>query len=275
MSYATLIVHLELGRSNAHLLQITAELAQRFQAGVVGIAACQPLPMVYGDGYISGDLLEQDRAEIAKEMQHTEAQFRSALQPHVEWLAWRSTQGYGSLSDYLAREARCADLLITSIPTGDLFDATRAVNIGDLIMQVGRPVLVVPPGAESLQLDRIVVGWRDTPESRRSIYDALPLLKKSTDVTVVEIASASTLDAARARLADVVAWLHRHGVVAEPLAPLSTGDDAAQLAGIATEYGADIVVAGAYGHSRLREWALGGVTRSLLAQTLRGVLVSH
>ncbi|WP_394787147.1 universal stress protein [Rhodoferax sp.] len=275
MSYATLMVHLELGRSNAELLQVTLNLAQRFRSGVVGIAACQPMQLVYGDGYVYGELIEENRLEIAKEMAQAEAEFRSVLQSQAPWVEWRSTTGYVSLSDYLASEARSADLFITSVAKSELFDPSRTVDTGDLIMQIGRPVLVVPPSAEQAQLNRVVIGWKDTRETRRAVYDALPLLKHATDVRVVELAAQSDLADARARLADVVAWLHRHGVVAESLAPLATGDDAAQLSAIAWEYEADLVVAGAYGHSRLREWALGGVTRSLLLQTGRCALVSH
>ena len=80
MSYATLMVHMELGRPNTGLLKITAELAERFQAGVVGIAARQPIQMVYGDGYVSGDLYQQDLDEITKELKAAQAEFRAALQ---------------------------------------------------------------------------------------------------------------------------------------------------------------------------------------------------
>ena len=83
------------------------------------------------------------------------------------------------------------------------------------------------------------------------------------------------LNAARARLDGVVGWLKRHGIAAVSLAWPSSGDDAAQLNAIAQEQGANVIVAGAYGHSRLREWALGGVTRELLLRADRCVLVSH
>jgi nucleotide-binding universal stress UspA family protein len=275
MTYATLMVHLELGHSNAGLLQIAGDLAERFRAHLVGIVACQPQQLMYGDGYVDGAFIEQFRKELAVETKAAEAEFRSALQTRVGSLEWRSMLMYGSLSDYLAREARSADLVITGTSSGDMFDPSRAVNTGDIVMQAGRPVFIVPAAVNKLQLGRILVSWKDTREARRAAVDALPLLKIAAHVSVVEIAAAQDLAAARTHVEDVVSWLARHGVLAESLASPSTGDDAAGLYAIAQDQGADLIVAGAYGHSRLREWVLGGVTRDLLLRSERCSLVSH
>lgn len=114
--------------------------------------------------------------------------------------------------------------------------------------------------------------WKSTSGAA---VDALPLFKKAGHVLVVEIAAEEDLAEARARLKDVAGWLRRHGVSAETLASSSHGEDSAQLRAMAREHAADVVVAGAYGHSRLREWALGGVTRDLLLRTERCSLLSH
>jgi nucleotide-binding universal stress UspA family protein len=275
VTYATLMVHLQLGQSNAGLLRIAGDLAERFQAAVIGIAACQPM-QIYGEGYVPADIIDQDREEIDKEMKAAEAEFRAALGSRIGDLAWRATVAFTSLADYLAQEARCADLLVTGVDrNASLFDASRHVAMGDLVMQIGRPVLVVPAAASKLAFDRIVLGWKDTRETRRAACDALPLLKRAGHVAVVAIAPPEEMTAARAQLEDVVGWLARHGVAAEALASPSTGDDAAELNEIADEQGADLIVAGAYGHSRLREWVLGGVTRDLLLRADRSSLVSH
>ena len=276
MTYKTLMIHLQLRQSNEGVLSIAADLADRFQAGVIGIAACQPVQIVQGDVYVSGDLVDQDRKEILKEIRHAEAAFHKALGPRVDLREWRSAVTLASLPGYLADEARSADLIITGLDRyTSLFDMSRHVDIGDLVMQVGRPVLIVPTTAHALKAERIVVGWKDTRESRRAILDALPLLRRAAQVALVEIADAADLAAARARLADVAAWLKRHGVVAELVASPSTGDDAARLNAIVRDQDAGLVVIGAYGHSRLREWAFGGVTRELLLHTDRCLLVSH
>ncbi len=275
MSYMTLMVHMSLGQSNAAVLRVAADLAAQFDATVIGVAAAQPMPMVYGDGYVSGTFVEQDRLALDQAMLKAEAKFRGALQAHAGRLQWRHTVMFTPLADYIAQQARCADLLITGLATGDVFDVSRVVDTGDLVMQVGRPVLMVPATAGGLNLDRVVVGWKDTRESRRAVADALPLLRRARQVTVVEIATEANLPSARAHLDDVTDWLKRHGVVAETVATLASGDDANKLYAMAQDLGADVMVAGAYGHSRLREWALGGVTRDLLLKTERCTLVSH
>lgn len=299
MSYATLMVHLQPGRTNAGPLRAAADLADRFQAAVTGVAACQPMQLVYSDGYIAGDVFEKDREERNREMAAAEAEFRAAFRTRSNTLDWRSTITLASTAEWVANEARGADLIITGVASTDAFDPGRSVDTGEIIMRAGRPVLVVPPGtpgyappgtpgslppgvpesvpsgADAPRLEHAMIGWKDTRETRRAVMDALPLLQKLARVSVVEVAEADGMAAARLHVADVAAWLGRHGVAAETAAVRADGDDAAQLDGIAQERGADLVVAGAYGHSRLREWALGGVTRTLLLHTHRCSLLSH
>ena len=275
MTYATLMVHLELGCSNAGLLKIAGDLAEHFHAGVVGIAACQPLEMLYADGYISGAAFELDRAQTAEELKAAEAEFHAALHGRIRRTEWRCAEVFAVLSGYVVKQARSADLILTGIAPGHAFDSSRAVNTGDLVMQAGRPVLVVPTGATSLKPDRVLIAWKDTSATRRAVADALPLLKRARSVSVVELVSAEKLPAAAKHVGDVVAWLEHHDINAEGTASLSTGDDAAGLDAFARDKGIDIVVAGAYGHSRLREWVLGGVTRDLLLNPNRCSFLSH
>jgi nucleotide-binding universal stress UspA family protein len=94
-------------------------------------------------------------------------------------------------------------------------------------------------------------------------------------VTMVEIAGEQALSAARLRLRDVVGWLGRHGIDATPIALPSAGDDVVRLNAILREQGTDLIVAGAYGHGRVREWELGGVTHDLLLRAGCCALVSH
>jgi nucleotide-binding universal stress UspA family protein len=144
-------------------------------------------------------------------------------------------------------------------------------------MKAGRPVLVVPPRHTSLALDRTLVAWKDTAESRKAISVALPLLRKATELTIVEIVSddAGERDAAALRVADVARWLQRHNIQASARVELSAGDAGSQLDAIASEARTDIIVAGAYGHARMHEWIFGGVTRHLLQHSSACVLLVH
>ncbi len=275
MTYATLMVHLNLGESNAGLLRIAGDLAERFKADVIGIVACEPMKFVYGDEYISGDIVEQERKDIADEITAAEAEFRDAVQSHAIGVEWRALELFSALSDDVAREARRADLIITSVVADGFMDAPRRPNTSDVVMQAGRPVLIVPKAETELDLEHVVLAWKDTRETRRAASDALPLLKMAARVTVVEIAPESALPLARMHLEDVTRWLQRHGITAGTIASPATGSDAIRLNAILKEQGADLVVAGAYGHSRTREWALGGVTHDLLLCANRCALVSH
>jgi nucleotide-binding universal stress UspA family protein len=271
----TLMVHLELGHPNAGLLKIAGDLAERFNARVIGIVACKPMQYLYSEGYIPTDLIQQERKQLGKEIELAEAEFRNVLQARVRTLEWRSEVTFAALSEYIAREARSADLLITGSGDSGRFDASRLVNIGDLVMQIGRPILIVPNAADELKLEQVVIGWKDTREAQRAAFDALPLLKKAAHVTVVEISAEEATAVARTHVEDVVGWLKWHGVMAEAHASPSTGNDASLLKAIAQEQGANVIVAGAYGHSRLREWVLGGVTHDLLLHGENFSLLSH
>jgi nucleotide-binding universal stress UspA family protein len=275
VTYATVMVSLELGQSNADLLNVAADVAQQFHAGIIGIAACQPMQVTFTDGYIPPEIVEEDRDEIEQEIAKAEAEFRAALRKRVANLRWRSNITFEPLPDYVAREARCADLVIAGGGQRKLLDGSSVISAGELVMRVGRPILVVPSSLDALKLERAIVGWKDTREARRATLDALPLLRKATHVSIVEIADEEECSAARIRLDDVAGWLKQHGVDAQPFTFHPGGDDAATFAAIAQEQGADIIVAGAYGHSRLREWAFGGVTRELLQSGQRCTLLSH
>lgn len=277
MTYATLMVHLETRQSNAAVLQVASDLARRMEAKVIGIASCRPMPIVYSDGYVPSDLFDLDRNVIAKDIADVKLEFVEALTSQVHSIEWRSQAVSPSLAGYVAREARSADLVITGALSDDLFDASWRMDTGDLIMRAGRPVIVVPASASAgpPKSDRVLLAWKDTRETRRAAADALPLLKMASHVKVVEIARADEVTAARMRLQDVVDWLARHDVIAELLVVASISDDTSALLAVVKEHQIDIVVAGAYGHSRLREWALGSVTRDLLHSTRVCTLFSH
>jgi nucleotide-binding universal stress UspA family protein len=275
MGYRSLLVHLDLGRSNANLLAFAVEFAQRFEARVMGIAASAPPFLAYADVGVDGESFELERSEIGHEIGAAEAEFRAAFRHRETPVEWRAAEDDADLVRYVSRQARNADLLLTAVAPGDILDRTRAMHTGALVMQVGRPVLLVPLAVRGARLDRVLVGWKDTRETRRAIADALPLLCRA-EVTVVEVAKkGGPMEAARRHLDDVVGWLVRHGVAAKAYPVSATGDDAADLRAAAQSIDADVIVAGAYGHSRVREWMLGGVTKDLLLSPHRCCLVSH
>jgi nucleotide-binding universal stress UspA family protein len=276
MNYATVMVGMAIGQSNDSRLEVAAQLAERFGARVIGIAAAEFSPPPYFTaGEPAQGLIDQGWAAVKSRLRDLEGEFRAAMQNRAIEVEWRCAEDFPTR--YIVQQARACDIIVVGeAPDGALADPFAQLNPSDLVMQAGRPLLVVPDACNWLDLRNVLVAWKDTPEARRAVSDALPLLRKSTDVIVVEIVEDGADRAvALSRIGDVVAWLSRHGVRASEQVPEQRGDAATQLERIASEVGAGVVVAGAYGHSRLREWVLGGVTRRLINPSNRCALLSH
>ena len=273
MTYRTVMVGLAIGQQNASRLEVAAQLAERFGARVIGIAAAEFSPPLYfTEGEPAQRLIDQGWAAVKSRLKDLEGEFRAAMQNRAVEVEWRCGEDFPTR--FAVRQARACDIIVVGEAARDrLIDPFAQVNPEDLVMQVGRPLLVVPEACNWLDLRSVLVAWKDTAEARRAVSDALPLLGKSTEVTIVEDEADRAV--ALSRVGDVAAWLSRHGVSASPLVPEQSGDAAAQLERIASEVGAGVVVAGAYGHSRLSEWILGGVTRQLIKPSNRCSLLSH
>jgi nucleotide-binding universal stress UspA family protein len=276
MTYKNLMVHLELNGDNDGVLKITADLAQRFDAKVIGIAACQPIHPLYEEGFAAGAVLAADREQIGEGLAAAETQFRAAMAGKTNGAEWRSVVTYGPLGDFLAEQGRAADLIITGKDLGpSLFDESRRVNIGDLAMRAGRPVLLVPQGITSLALQNVFVGWNDSREARRAVADAIPLLQLAPKATVLEIVGEDQVALAQVRVNDVAHWLESHEVRAEALAVAAPGMEAGRLHAALLDRRCDLLVAGAFGHTRIGEWVFGGVTSDILLDPDFCVLISH
>lgn len=280
MMPATLMVYLMPGADVGSLLKLTSDIAAKVGARkVIGISALRPLQLYAGpDAYVPPDLFEDDWKAMEKEIGGVEKQFHAIFAGKTIAVEWRSIITIDVVSDYVAQQMRAADLLITSpTPHGLLFDANRYMDVADLALKAGRPVLVAGPGVTKLDLGSVLVGWNDSREARRAVEDALPLLRLAGTVTVAEVADRHQLAEAEARVKDVVGWLGIHNIsAAARIESRDTGDDSDVISGLAKDLKVGLLVAGAYGHTRLREWVLGGVTRDLLMQPAAGCsFVSH
>ncbi len=273
LDLSTLMVCMRPGRPHAGPLAVAADLAERLGSGVIGIAAHQVSahPGVRGAGLVEPHDYEPHR--FAEQAAAAEQEFRARL--GAKALEWRAQMTFGPAWEFVAAEARAADLVIAAIDGADhsVFASGQA-EVGDLLMRMGRPILIVPQGASGFAFRQALVCFKDAREARRALADALPVLKAMTRVNVVEIVEGGG-EAAERRLGDVKAWLDRHGIKADCAAASCDGSLAEKLDASARDLDADLIVAGAFGHSRLREWAFGGVTRDLLLRGERCVLASH
>jgi nucleotide-binding universal stress UspA family protein len=275
MAYATVMVNLTLGRSNTPALAAAVAVAEQCGAGIIGIAACRPIEIACRDYAVPAAVYEQDRKQAAQQMKAAEVEFQQAVADLRRPTEWRARTTALPLSDHLLRQARGADLIVTGAAAPNVpLDVTRQVDICDLVMSAGRPVLLAPDGTVTKRFERILVAWKDTPEAQRAITSALPLLANCPHVSVVEISPQEELAAARTGMGEITRWLGQHEVKAAATVTLSSGANARQLRAIARDSSADLIVAGAYGYRREREWVLGGVTADLLAGD-RCVLFAH
>jgi nucleotide-binding universal stress UspA family protein len=277
MDYKSIIVFLDNSeRSNARM-GFAIEFARRCNAHLRGthlayVPPYPPAPAAYvavrGSGF--DEYLERERSRV--ECRFIEAARRAGLS-----FDWTFVQGQVGFDAPVL--ARSFDLIIAG--QVDRSDAEARLSSGvpeSLVLGSGRPMLMLPfAGVLSPAMPRVLVAWNGARESARAVADALPLLAAAASVAIVTVAPA--LDNERPAMLpalDVAQWLSRHGVKAEVMQSGPIEIDVGEwLLSRAADFDAHLIVAGAYGHTRVRELVLGGVTRTLLESAPVPVLMSH
>ena len=188
---------------------------------------------------------------------------------------WLEAEGDDACAAFL-RQARLADLAIVGQSDEDTSGEARIPEA--VIWGTGKPVLVIPSFGNVKPIGTtVLVGWKSGREAARAVNDALPFLSRAKSVTVLAIDPEKGISGEGAvPAADIALHLARHGVTATAAHTISTGiGEGDVLLNYASDLGADLIVAGGYGHSRAREFVLGGATRSLLGTMTVPVLFSH
>ena len=273
MTCPSLIVYVDDSDESDARVELACDLAVSFDALLIGLSASRPQPPMLDPLSGMGDVLTLYRQTAEAEVERARVRFRAIVDARSVRTEWRA--GLDAPGRLLTVEARAADLVIIGQKaTGVPF---RSPDPGDVVLGAGRPVLIVPPvRARSPVGENVLVAWKDTRESRRAVATALPLLRMASRVEVVEVAAAPDMAAAGARTADVCEFLKRHQIEARPTPLADDGDPTTvRLLAEAKKRQAGLVVAGGYGHGRMREWMLGGVTRSLLTHSDVCVLMAH
>jgi nucleotide-binding universal stress UspA family protein len=275
MSYKTVMVSLALDRSNDACLAVAGDVAERFGARVVGVAASDLRPPLYfAEGDYAQKLLDLERTAIRRRLSELETEFRDSVRKRVNSTEWRSALALPT--DYVVQQARAADIIVVGAREEPVADLNAVADTGDLLMRAGRPLIVVPPTVTWLDPRSVLVAWKDIREARRAISDALPILAAAKEVTIAEIPGEGTRHAdVHSHVEDVAAWLLGHSIAARTVVPERLSEVTRQLDEIAANVGAGMLIAGAYGHSRLREWILGGVTRHLVKEPRRCSFLSR
>lgn len=272
MDYKSLLLHVAPGAADAPYVATAAQIARQFGAHLSAVCAEAFDP--HRDPrltHLDGLQLQALRDGLQQEAAAARTQFE-AMTAGLS-IDWRTI--LHDPDDTLVRHAAGSDLIVAERPLPRQ-DRRRFAEPDDLILESGLPVLVLPPRQTEFDARHVVVGWKPTRESNRVLGDALPFLVRAEAVSVVAVRHRDEHADAEAELADVTARLARHGVRAQAVVrDVSLAPAAEVLMEFAMAHGAGLVVVGAYGHSRLRQWILGGVTRTLLETAWKPVLFGH
>jgi nucleotide-binding universal stress UspA family protein len=268
-------------------LRLAAELARRDEGHLAGLYVLPPMPL-FGDGMsFTGGEAELATLQVQQskmrdgalaEAARLETAFRTAADSVGVAAEWRVVEG--PLTATAVFHARHADITVVGQidPDNSRLGATQLLE--SMLLASGRPVLFVPYAGRFTTLGRnVLLAWNATPESARAANDALPILKTAERVTVLWVNPDHGISQAGGEpppTADIALHLARHGVKAEASFTVSDEVDVGNtILSRAADFGSDLIVMGGYGHSRMREFILGGATRTILQHMTVPVLMSH
>ena len=275
MSYVSLMVYVDAEGDSSRRISLAASLADRFHAQLIGVAGWAPMSVFLAEeALIHPSPRVPELQEMKAELDRKGQQFCATAGGPNREVEWRSVLDFPA--EALAREARAADLVVIGNERENR-DPFRSLDPAGFLLKAGRPVLVVPTSVSSLSPKRIGIAWKDAREARRAVRDALPFLQQAESVTVIQISETNERDDQSSRtVKDIARYLSRHRIeiVAERVEP-AEATVAETLFRIVRDDSINMIVAGAYGHSRLGEWVFGGVTRDLLAKSPVCCLFSH
>jgi nucleotide-binding universal stress UspA family protein len=277
MPYKTILVHADLSVHAPSRIRLAARLAQTEGAHLIGAAMTGISRFVYAPSAseLARTVIAGYADTLCQNANQALAQFESVARL-AGAPSWEPRLVADDPEGGLVSLSRFCDLLVLSQtdPASAVAGAVR--DLPEYVMlNVPRPVLLAPYAGECTRLDvNVLVAWNGSIEAARAVSHALPLLCRAARVVVVHFDAGEPGELA-AEPPELLAWLARHGVVAE-LHEQRTGNDTGEaLLSLAADQQTNLIVMGGYGHTRFRELMLGGMTRTMLAKMTRPVLMSH
>ena len=257
------------GPATLKLAELVSErLGAPVDALVINPDPREAIPMI-GDA-ISGDIVTQviDTAEAANQEREVVAKALFDAAPPGEAATFAAATGHEST--IIAREGRAHGLTLLSC-AGAAED--RGSIISAALFETGRPVLLAPLQSVETVGKRIAIFWKECPEAAKAVWASIPFLRQADEVTVFTVGDDRASETALDRIG---AGLKRAGidVKTQMLGPKAS-DDSARLIDAANDMDADLIIMGAYSHSRLQEFVFGGVTREILDGLARPVFLAH
>lgn len=280
MPFKTILVSLNHVSSLDALVSASAKLAAKHEAHLIGlyvIPAVRIHPVT--DGLVPPEIIDSFRKffeEHSDKIKHT---FNEMARKNGVSAEWRQVDSSSpNIADEVVQHGLQADLIVASQDDDASNDAVEDGFNESVVMESGRPVLLLPKGGTFKSIgDQVIIGWNASREAARATFDAMPLLETSTRTQIVWVdPQDSTESAGDLPGSELATTLSRHGIdcVAESISSNDQGSGAALLKQ-ARDTDADLIVMGAYGHSRLREYIFGGVTRTMLDSMTVPVLMSR
>jgi nucleotide-binding universal stress UspA family protein len=278
MTYKTILVHLNDKRRAETLLEPAIRLAVQHNAHLIGLHAyasipASPVAIPYASKVL-GEVAASERRET-EEIAATFARM-TANQPFVaEWRVLKVPNV--DLAAAVMDHGRAADLIVAGQTDPD-WDLSPLMDFPErLALESGRPVLVIPYVGRYPEIGRnVMIAWKPSRESARAVFDALPILTRAETVQILEVKDRRDDGASLAPDTTIAASLGRHGIKptvrSSMAADISVGDE---ILSRLADASADLLVMGAYGHSRMREFVFGGATRHIARHMTAPTLLSH
>jgi len=280
MSYKTILVCLTTETNAERLMKAACHLARRFDAHLIGLHTRQAMLVHPGVAvHLTPQSIEafQDAQTRQAEQIRTVFEQRTAKETFPN--EWRLVDAdSGSASGQIVEQARRADLVIMSQADPEHDRADQSDIQRDVIQGCGRPVIVIPNAGDFERFGtRIMIGWSATREATRALHDAIPFVRDKGEATIMWVThSERDADYLGQSAAEVASGLERHGIATTVThwqnADIKIGD---ALLNEAAETGADMIVTGAFGHSRFYDFAIGATTSHLLKHMTVPVLFSN
>lgn len=273
MSIKDILLHVDASRAYSARLRVTLHLAHLFEARVVGIMTLpEPDSLAFAENGAVAAAAMASLAELEAEAEATGDKFVAMLGKENLDGEWRIAKGPAAPA--ITRHAHAADLVV--LGQHDPEHPSDLIAPEDVVLACGRPVLIVPNAGRFEQVgETVVIAWNGSREATWAVHEALPLMAMSKLVTAVSVrpSSAGARDGGQRELAR---HLVRHGLKVTDEAISAPAEDVAEtVLTRAADLGADLIVMGAFGRSRLREMVLGGATQDMLEQMTLPVLMAH
>jgi nucleotide-binding universal stress UspA family protein len=274
MAIKTILVLADGGSGTAATLTTAVTVARRCSADLDVLhvrADVETMVPVIGEG-MSGAMVEQMMSAMQQTVVSRAAKAKAAFEEVCGSAGIRAIwrESTGRETDIVANAGRLVDLIIIGKPDAET-ETPLAATLDAALFDTGRPVLVAPTAATVIG-SRIAIAWNGSAQAARVVAASKPILGMADQVTVVTVGEIGR----SASAADLVAYLAKHDVRARHEAlPLDQATTGATLLAYAGRTQTDLLVMGAYGHSRLREMILGGATRDVLAAAALPVLMAH